>query len=779
MAGTVRQERRDVGRGRQGGERQRGGDDVEQGGDGLHAMMEAGGNQAMVQLNERGGRRRRRRRRDDKPARLHLHIDVDTKNFGLDDLAGGNVGHAWVALEWKDTDAVPRDLPQPHGSLLRNPGKFADPMGFWPDKANVWARANEGRVGEGEGYSANPFASYVPGHVRNPDRSHEGKEKATQSWDVTEQQARRVIDYAFSKTGSKYSVYWYNCTTFSKEAIAAAGQSPPSMATGGICFPNAAYDGLKKRSKKKEKKGHEVELASDGFFAKPKAKKPSRPRNVSSQDKADLEEQVDSDFTMSDVYFQQHADALYEKAPDYFVELVAHKIAKHYEDDDKRPFWITRVPEAAFTAAMAQLYPNDTDPDVTMGALDNAVAKRETRRVTYHYAQEPDRVFERFWSRILTPHSRPVWLPAMVEDLPIRAIRRAIEVGNVELVGALMLNLDNVEMDDVRELAAINPRFFVRHILRPLKSNNLLIRWLKDVDLRRQLEETAGGTWRNFVANTPQLMVTELVEEEVGAREAEANADREEGQDFAHLDATAIVDEIFDAFVNNRGIDVTYFTNALDQDRIILSGGTDQDRRQRQQKLDRQIADRARQPGSPATQCHNLLAVFRHLVETYPGLDVEYRSEHVEKMLLTRPLSSLGTNGLLSNFGGNVVDDAGKLTGQVLFTGDDLGNQSHTWSVINGKAYDPVLGTSGEAVAASIDREFRWIDIGRVAQSGDLWIVKLPPEKQAPSNAHGFGSLYRLTRHDPTNGPLWEAPRERGEGPRNGFVLGGDRGQRE
>jgi hypothetical protein len=172
---------------------------------------------------------------EEPPARLHIFADIDTENLGYDDLQDGNVGHTWVSLEWKDPKAVPEDMHGSHKSNLEQGGKYADPMGFWP---NIFGD-------NPEYYSTNVFKSYVGGHMLHPDRDHEGSEKASQSYDLTRKEADNVIKYAESKRGAKYSVYFFNCTTFGVEAVQAAGKGAPSAAKMGICFPNALYDGIK------------------------------------------------------------------------------------------------------------------------------------------------------------------------------------------------------------------------------------------------------------------------------------------------------------------------------------------------------------------------------------------------------------------------------------------------------------------------------------------------------------------------------------------------------
>ncbi len=170
-----------------------------------------------------------------KVAKLHLYIDIDTMDFGIKDLQSGNVGHTWIALEYNDPAAVPATVHAAHKPLLETGGKYSDPMGFWPDTAN------------GVYYSTNPLNSYVQGWMRHPDTAHQGMEKAVQTWDLTQAEVDAVIAYAESKRGAQYSVFFFNCTDFGKQAVSAAGKSPPAMGTAGICYPNAAYEGIKAR----------------------------------------------------------------------------------------------------------------------------------------------------------------------------------------------------------------------------------------------------------------------------------------------------------------------------------------------------------------------------------------------------------------------------------------------------------------------------------------------------------------------------------------------------
>ncbi|HEY79311.1 MAG TPA: DUF4157 domain-containing protein [Dehalococcoidia bacterium] len=187
-----------------------------------------------------------------KPARLHIHADIEAESMGIRELKNGEVGHAWVSLEWKDPAAVPPDIHPDHEGFLARGGMFADPMGFWPKIWDTYDALNDEWAGLPEdqrvGYSTNIFKSYVEGQMLHPDNLH--TPRATQSWDITRGEADNVIDYAESKRNAKYSVYFYNCTTFAGEAVKAAGKKPPSMSTLGICYPNKLYEGIKKNQSK-------------------------------------------------------------------------------------------------------------------------------------------------------------------------------------------------------------------------------------------------------------------------------------------------------------------------------------------------------------------------------------------------------------------------------------------------------------------------------------------------------------------------------------------------
>jgi hypothetical protein len=197
-------------------------------------------------------------------AKLELNADVETADrtkLSLEDLAEAKVGHAWVSLRYNDPAKVPDHLPNPSHDLLKGGGTA---MGFWPliHRAEEWGVDGKAtdpemreRMDKGEtpgagaspnpehtGFSLNPFKSYVPGRVEEPDTAHAAKGLMT--YELTQKQVDRLMGYVDSKRSAQYSLFFYNCTNFAVEAVQAAGHAPPDASAFGICMPNALYKSI-------------------------------------------------------------------------------------------------------------------------------------------------------------------------------------------------------------------------------------------------------------------------------------------------------------------------------------------------------------------------------------------------------------------------------------------------------------------------------------------------------------------------------------------------------
>ncbi len=193
---------------------------------------------------------------------------VDRTKLTYKELMAAQVGHAWITLTYHDVSKVPATVGAPTQALLRAGGTS---MGMWPQvyrpeqfDPNYAARtgqmaayrAAQQRIAAGQttaaggvndpnarGFSTNPFNSYVPGRVDEPDTAHTAKGQI--QYQLTQAQVDALLGYVNSKRGAQYSLYFFNCTTFAVQAAQAAGQSPPSGAMFGvICLPNALYAGI-------------------------------------------------------------------------------------------------------------------------------------------------------------------------------------------------------------------------------------------------------------------------------------------------------------------------------------------------------------------------------------------------------------------------------------------------------------------------------------------------------------------------------------------------------
>ena len=292
--------------------------------------------------------------------------------------------------------------------------------------------------------------------------------------------------------------------------------------------------------------------------------------------------------------------------------------------------------------------------------------------------------------------------------------------------------------DDKVDLARQDPAFFMNHVLAVLRadkgSTSQFLQMLEIGELRDVLRADDSDAWQEFTADIPQIAVSEGVHEEV------------KGLD---LTTEQIIDRIFDAIVQNKMIDVGYYTNNLRLDSVatILRGATPEEKAAR---LERNRKD-ATKPVKPSAQCDNLMKILQKSIEAYPGLKTTFAIGMEKKALLTVPLNTL-SGGLIPNtFKGNVVDANDSYTNQIFFTGVTQSEEprSHTWNIVGGKTYDSVLGTKGAQVAASKEGAFtqrkndqgKWEDVW---VNGNKTLTKLSKGvKTAAPNSLGFSTAYK------------------------------------
>ena len=146
-------------------------------------------------------------------------------------------------------------------------------MGFWPlvktpaafstprTRGTTYTTNEERELGytPGAGASKDPahrgfaFDRSVPGRVEEPDRAHQNDIKIRKEYELTYGQVDAMLKYVNESRNKDYNLYRYNCTTFAVEAVKAAGQTAPSGAVLGVCFPNALYKELYQKRQQDER----------------------------------------------------------------------------------------------------------------------------------------------------------------------------------------------------------------------------------------------------------------------------------------------------------------------------------------------------------------------------------------------------------------------------------------------------------------------------------------------------------------------------------------------
>ncbi len=511
-------------------------------------------------------------------------------------------------------------------------------------------------------------------------------------------------------------------------------------------------------------------------------KKPGRPKGFTSKDKAALETAMDKKGAGPDE-FKRLAAELYAEEPDYLVDLIAYKFVKHFDDTgDKRPSWVGLVPPAAYEKALAKVVPGDASERLTQVTLEKSIVGGAKERITGNliYERDPDGT---------TAFALDKWTEAngngdkakadkWVEFFPAGSSRQAPNPVGVErnkkLVNAIMesgnaaaaatfaermsefVTITDADMQEggrgtvkgeikpfpldhaaVLKTVTKNPRLFAATILPNMRGKNEFTEIVTNPAIQALLKAQAPEEWAKLVETTPVLRVLDNVDKRVKSKKLTKQAD--------------VVGTLFDSILANDGMPVAYYTNTFTPNSVILSGGSAKD--------NSIIADQKKMMGEeapdlPCTQCHQLLHLTTQLMHASSSMPAKpvIVQDTCTNMLLTVSLGSLpGKRGLLDrSFSGNVFDDDDTGTGKILFTGNN-GADSHTWLVIDKVPFDPVLGTRGDEVAASIEERFDWVIPERLARgSKGSYIVKGPGKngRAAPkpdANKMGFISAYRLT----------------------------------
>jgi hypothetical protein len=115
-------------------------------------------------------------------------------------------------------------------------------------------------------------------------------------------------------------------------------------------------------------------------------KKPKLPKNISAKDKSALEKDLNND--QLEKFFKDAAN-LYKSDPEYFAQLVAYKLTKHFDNEKKRPAWLEHIPPDARKAAIKKIVPGDISDPATLGAYDKAGKSGNERMLALIKERDP------------------------------------------------------------------------------------------------------------------------------------------------------------------------------------------------------------------------------------------------------------------------------------------------------------------------------------------------------------------------------------------------------
>jgi hypothetical protein len=487
-------------------------------------------------------------------------------------------------------------------------------------------------------------------------------------------------------------------------------------------------------------------------------KKPKRPDAVSGSDKDQLEKAVDAatsydgsdDLDRKNNEVLRLATEIQKNDEDYLVDLIAYKCVKHMDEgSEKKPVWAAAMPPDAYKAALLKIIPNDASDPITRKVLEKSLLSSSFENPTkvLIFDRDPDAYIEAVldkWQEYDTDKTRDLqgaWAKAVPGDADTQhiALAGALTRGDKGLIAAISASATVLTVNDYKDVVEGNESLFITEILPGLKKKNEFHQIMADAEIRASLKGKAPDQWEALVDTTPMLKLLENVEKSFAPKKGQKNSKPPKSAE--------VVAKIFDSIVNNDGMKLGYRTVSEDPVRVILSGGAKEDTEARKKKKEI-LGDSF--PDIPSTQCHSLLELTKTLMGAYPGVKPKIEQGDCKYMALTKKLSAIPGTGLLDkSFGGNVFDDNGASLDQVLFTGDEQGEKSHTWIIVDDVAYDPVLGTHGDEVKKAVAAELRWKIADRFAEvPGGLYIVK---ETNSPlkvkANQMGFTTAYRLTKN--------------------------------
>jgi hypothetical protein len=432
----------------------------------------------------------------------------------------------------------------------------------------------------------------------------------------------------------------------------------------------------------------------------------------------------------------------------YYDELVSYKLTKHWDEPHEFKLWSeqTKSPTDVATA-LRNMMGSAPSEDFVIECLTRLPSNTPVADLCFEKA--PARMIK---DGIAFVEKNKVAPPG---DSPKFQSSVALELFKKGRPDDIPTSMDKyLQPEDARDMAQRDPSAFSKRFLEKAATTTKLA-LLKDPELRAAVMASKED-WDKLCKSAPVLPFFDAVQTRV------ASKNPSQGQ-LAAETAQAVFDELLE---DGNPLGMTYYTNTFTPPSLMM-GASEED-------LKKKIAenhgkgDKDSMPDQPAAQCDELVTVLKYVMEGALGSSSGVACKHIviPGMVLTVPINTL-PGGLLKNtFGGNVYDDStpGKLTKQVLFTGNDFGEDpnAHTYLDVGGVLYDAVLGTKGDAVTGAVAEEFGvWdktgyesvaypgtaIYVAKSKSSGN-YIVKETDDRgalKAAANRAGFSTAYRLT----------------------------------
>ncbi len=428
--------------------------------------------------------------------------------------------------------------------------------------------------------------------------------------------------------------------------------------------------------------------------------------------------------------------------PAYLEELVAYKLTKHWDDPHEFKTWMEFSGSPAnLTSAVKKMLGPAPDEEFVKSCWERGNTNPALTQVCFDLA--PGAVVKAAVAQIEKTGIPPqLNTPALQSQVVVAIFKKS----GADKVPPILRQ--GLAVNDATEIAQADPAGFAKVFLKDAVPVAKL-KFLKNPKIRAALS-TDKAAWKELCKTTPILPFLDAVKAKVESQDP----------DDDELEATTAA-AVFDELMSDDGsLPMTYYTNKFTSPNEMM-GAPPESTKDRIKLLTNDGKDDT-MPTIPAAQCDELVSLLKEAVEGALGPDSKAKCKHIviPGMVLTVKLSTLPGGLLKNNFGGNVYNDAGTLTGQVLFTGNTDGNQpnSHTYLEVGGVNYDAVLGTTGDAVAAAVADEFEPWDktdwLTKTDPAKPVWVAKsktggnyvvMEEGLKAAPNRNGFKTAYRLT----------------------------------